>query len=614
MKLYSLSIVAVVLHQSFEKFKALSICMSFAKRLVYLLAIFGLASPVLAQQVIWRGEPVEKDEILLSGSLTIKLENGLAKGNIAGLKAQAKIDSQRRFELSFKPKGSKQLAAGTGIFKGYFVDKNQLRGHWIRPNMQKRASVSYASPVHFSRKGDKYSGVVIPLEDKLTVYFVTENKAPGRFGLNVFVPENNAGRFYTNTDLIIAKGKATLVRVSDDGEEELVTGPYDSGSDSFRLSFPSWGGEIRFHKQAGDPRELLGGNSNKPYIIPKKQNDGWPVGNADDFRIDSKALQNFANGLNANPASTAFQAQNEAFLLAKNGVLIFESYFRGYDPKQPHDLRSASKSLTGIMPGLVEQASGNNQSSLLRQPIYKTLGYAADNPKKQLITLEHALSMSTGLDCDDWQNQSPGNEDTMQNQTAEQDWFRYILDLDLVHEPGKHLAYCSGGINLTGAILNADTGRWMPSLIEDLFARPLGIKHYQINLVPDGQQAYSGGGLHLRARDFLKLGQLMLNKGRWQEHQLLNPVYVANALASHGSISGDEYGLGWWLRRYEVEGRSYDVFYAGGNGGQQIIAVPELNMVAVFFGSAYSTRGSRTARDDWFPNIILKNAVVDNDR
>lgn len=612
MKLYALKNVALVLHRSFEKFKALSMRMLFAKCLVCLLVIFSMTSPVLAQQVIWRGEPVEKGEMLLSGTLTIILKDGIAKGSIGGMTAHAVIDNQQRFELSFVPEGTNPLASGTGLFNGYLSQESELRGHWIRPNLQKRGTVPYASPVHFSRKGATYSGMVTPLEDKLSIFFIGDQIVDGRFGLTVFVPQNNAGRFYANTDLILAEGNATVVRVSEDGEEQLVTGPYDSTTNSFRLTFPYWGGDIRFHKQADDPRVLLGGNSDQPYQIPEQENDGWSVGKADDFSIDSKTLQDFANMLNANPAQTAFQAQTEAFLLARHGVLIFESYFRGYNPNVPHDLRSASKSLTGILPGLVEQAGKNNQSTLLHRPIYKTLGFTDDNPKKQLITLEHALSMRTGLDCDDSQSQSPGNEDTMQSQQQEQDWFRYSLKLDLVHEPGSHMAYCSGGINLAGAVLTAQTGRWIPSLIEDLFARPMGIKHYQINLLPDGQQAYSGGGVHLRARDFLKLGQLMLNKGRWQNHQLLDPAYVVDALTPRGSMFGDEYGLGWWLRRYEVEGRSYDVFYAGGNGGQQIIAVPELDLVAVFLGSAYGTRGSRKARDDWFPNILLKNAIMNN--
>jgi CubicO group peptidase (beta-lactamase class C family) len=595
----------------------------FTKSLALFFAIYCISDPLLAEQIIWRGTPLEQTENLLSGNLNITLKNGLAKGSIGGLTAQAVIDSQQRFELFFAAQGVSELVMGTGVFKGYLLNDGELRGHWVRPKLQKRSNVSYASPVHFLREFGVYRGVVTPLEDSLSIYFLGEQRTENRFGLTAFVPENNGGRYYSNAELLFEDDKAILTQVSRTGEKEVITGTYKSNFNSFRMSFLHWGGDFLFQKQSDDKLGLLAKNRNKPYSVPDQEYDGWPVGKSEEFGIDSKILQDFANMLSANPAQSAYQAQTEAFLLARNGVLIFEQYFRGYDSKIPHDLRSASKSLTGILPGLAEHAGWLNSTAtltrqiavkrLLEENIYDALGVVPENPNKRAITLEHALSMSTGLDCDDNRRESPGNEEIMQNQQDDQDWFGYILGLEVLHKPGSHTAYCSGGINLAGAVVTAKTGVWIPALIEDLFARPLGISNYQINLMPDGKQGYSGGGLQLRARDFLKLGQLMLNKGSWKNSQLLAPTYVESALTPRGTMFSDQYALGWWVRTYEVDKRRYDVFYAGGNGGQQIIAVPELDMVAVFLGSAYGTRGSFTARDEWFPNIILRNAIISAD-
>lgn len=591
----------------------------YVRSLVLLFTIYLCSKPVLAQPLIWLGTQVEEDAKLLSGNLKIIISNGLAIGSIGGLKAQAKIDGKHGIELIFAPPGTSSLAPGTGVFKGNLFNGKELIGHWIRPNLKKRGNVPYASPVHFSQSGAVHQGIVRPFEDKLTIYFIGNPKDEGRFVLTVFVPENNAGRYYSNAELLFTDGKAVLTQTSRNGEKEVITGSYDAAANSFRLFFPYWGGEILFHQQTDDALGLLGRKHKRHYNTPSQKQDGWLVAKPEEFGIDSKVLEKFANMLITNPAKDAFQAQTEAFLLARNGVLIFESYFRGFDANQLHDLRSASKSLTAILPGLAEKAGWinnttvkgeANSNSILEEKIYETLGYQPKDPKKYSVTLEHALSMSTGLDCDDNQSHSPGNEETMHNQQEDQDWFRYILALDLLHKPGSHTAYCSGGINLAGAVLTAKTDLWIPALIENLFAGPLGISDYQINLMPDGQQAYSGGGLHLRARDFLKLGQLMLNNGRWQDNQLLDPTYVKSVITPRGTMNNDQYGLGWWMRQYQIDERSYNVFYAGGNGGQQIIVVPELDMVAVFLGSAYSTRGSRTARDDWFPNIILKDAIL----
>lgn len=584
------------------------------KGLIALFVYCFFAGSLLAKSILWQGTPVVPSEQPLSGVLTININDKLITGNIGGLSATGAFDEQKHFTLTFKKKDTNKLHAGTGVFRGYMTRESELRGHWVRYGMKKRAWTPYANSVHFSQSNNTYQGVVSPLKDELSIFFKGELKETGRYELNVFVPENNAGRFYANTELVLANGKAKVVRMSEDGEEALATGTYDPTSESFRLFIPSWGGDIHFNKQTDDPRGLLGKKGHQTYNTPKKSDDGWPIGAAEDFGIDPKVLQGFANMLNTTAAQHPFEAQTEAFLLARNGVLIFERYFRGYKPNQPHDLRSASKSLTAILPGLVEQATLLDEPvkspSILNSKIYDLLDMDTDNLKKRDITLEHVLSMRTGLACNDFKNDSPGNEDTMQEQQDQPDWFRYTLQLDLIHNPGDYSAYCSGGINLAGAVLTAKTKRWIPALIEDLFARPLGIKHYHVNLLPDGQQAYSGGGLYLQARDFLKLGQLMLNKGRWHNQQLLATSYVENVLTPRGSISTDQYGLGWWMRTYELEDRSYEVFYAGGNGGQQIIAVPELDMVAVFLGSAYGTRGSFKLRDDWFPNIILRKAIV----
>ncbi len=588
------------------------------KGLLILYVFLFITTPIVAKPVIWEGTRVNPDEELLSGLLTINIEKGVAKGEIGGLSATGDIDIHKQFTLFFTPKGTTGLNANAGTFEGYITKTNELRGHWIRYGMKIRAWTPYATPVHFSQKGQgkgtskRYEGTIAPLKDELSIFFVGEPTSDDSYAFEVFIPQTNYGRFYRHSELRFSKDKVAWVVTMDDGtSREIDGGKYDASSGVFHMQLPHWGNGVQF-KEVKDVRGLVPAKRHKAYTVPEQKKDGWPVGNADQLGLDSKVLERFGDMLSSEPPNTPREAQTEAFLVARNGVLVFERYFRGYDAEEPHDLRSASKSLTGILPGLIEQAgllSNGKRQNVLDTPLYQTLGIETDDARKQAITLEHILSMSTGLDCDDNQRDSPGGEDRMQSQQEQLDWFRFILDLDAVYTPGNHLAYCSGGINLTGAVLTAKTQQWMPTLIEELFAQPLGIKRYHINLLPDGQQAYSGGGLQLTARDFLKMGQLMLNKGRWGDQQLLSPDYVESVLTPRGIMFDKGYGLGWWISTYEVDGRSYRVFAAGGNGGQQIFAIPELDMVAVSLGSAYGTRGSFKMRDDWFPNIVLKHAI-----
>src|SRR5204863_422987 len=81
-------------------------------------------------------------------------------------------------------------------------------------------------------------------------------------------------------------------------------------------------------------------------------------------------------------------------------------------------------------------------------------GYANDEPRKRRVTVEHLLTMTSGLECDDNDDESAGNEDNMQSQEGQPDWYKYALDLPMVREPGEAGVYCSAGINLLGGAVS----------------------------------------------------------------------------------------------------------------------------------------------------------------
>jgi CubicO group peptidase (beta-lactamase class C family) len=190
----------------------------------------------------------------------------------------------------------------------------------------------------------------------------------------------------------------------------------------------------------------------------------------------------------------------------------------------------------------------------------------------------------------------------MQMQTAQNDWYKFALDLPMARDPGgEHAVYCGSDINLVGGIVKNATGHWLPEFFQQYFARPLQISSYHLNLMPTGEY-YLGGGIYLRARDQLKLGQLYLSGGAWNGKRILSEAWVKDSVTRHSgfppvipSDTDHGYTYAWHTRVLKAGGREFRDYYAAGNGGQYVLVLPDLDMVVGITGGDYAER------DKFFP-------------
>jgi CubicO group peptidase (beta-lactamase class C family) len=121
---------------------------------------------------------------------------------------------------------------------------------------------------------------------------------------------------------------------------------------------------------------------------------------------------------------------------------------------------------------------------------------------------------------------------------------------------------------------------------------PLGIVDYHWEYTPLGQ-VDTGGHIHMKPRDMAKLGLLLLRGGTWDGAPVVPQGWIDESTAAAVVTNKDqEYGYLWWRRTIRFQGRRIDTFYAAGNGGQNIIVVPDLDLVATFTGSNYNGPGS----------------------
>jgi len=256
--------------------------------------------------------------------------------------------------------------------------------------------------------------------------------------------------------------------------------------------------------------------------------------------------------------------------------------------------------------GVLSPVAARYCSELSRIYFRADASFANPDPRKERMTVEHLMTMTSGFACDEnGDENAPGNEDKMQGQAAQPDWYKFMLDLPLAAAPGDAFAYCSGAVNLIGGIVQRATGMWIPAFFDRSLARPLQIGAYHMNLTPTND-GYLGGGLHIRPRDEIKLGQLYLDGGLWNGKRIVSKRWVTLSTAAHPMNAHGTDGYDWHLNVIHYGGRDFREYDASGNGGQFLMVIPEVDLVVLFTGGNYQNfKVWRHFRDELLPQYIL---------
>lgn len=301
-------------------------------------------------------------------------------------------------------------------------------------------------------------------------------------------------------------------------------------------------------------------------------------------------------------------------LIARHGKLVYEAYFDG-DAKTLRDTRSATKSITDVLVGIAideKKLSGVNARVLAMLP-ERARKMRNPDPRKDKITVEDLLTMSSPLECDDWNDASRGNEERMY---VIEDWAQFILDLpvrghmqlgDHPEPPkyGRYFSYCTGGVFVLSEVLQKATGLRTDHYAQQKLFEPLGITDatwvYSPLIIPQ-----TGGGLRLTSRDLLKIVELYRNGGVWQGKRIVSETWVKVSTAPHAQIDDQtEYGYLWWLKPFKSGGKDYPAYFMSGNGGNKIAVFPTLDVAVVITSTNYNTRGMHEQTDKLLTDYIL---------
>jgi CubicO group peptidase (beta-lactamase class C family) len=490
-----------------------------------------------------------------------------------------------------------ELPNSAGSYTGRFDRaRSRISGQWIQNE--------YATPLTLNTCGSScFQGDVIALDDQYTFYMKVFPRADGSVGAFLRNPERNLGRFL-RVDRLESDG-STVKLVGKNGVTALSGVLRD---DVITLYIGNRGGSYDFHRipdgaftdfyPRGHPTAAYA------YTVPRAEDDGWPVGTLSNAGISEKKISDFVQSVIDTPVDSVGALYLHGLLIARHGKLVLEEYFYGEHGEKPHDTRSASKSVLSVLIGA---------ASLQGAPIgpdtrvYPAMRPAARNlePRKQALTVEHLLNMASGLDCDDNGEERPGNEDNITQQDTNPDWYAMILDLKTIRDPGEKAVYCSINPHLAGGVLSRITGRPLPDLMWDLVGQPLQMRNYYMWLSPRGD-GYMGGGMRFRPRDFMKLGQLYVDHGTWHGRRVVSDEWIKRSTVPRYPLGArTKYGYLWWMIEYPYNGKTVQAYYASGNGGNEVMVIPALDLVLAMYGGNYNEAAGFAMVSRLIPDYIL---------
>ena len=337
--------------------------------------------------------------------------------------------------------------------------------------------------------------------------------------------------------------------------------------------------------------------------------DGWPTASVETAGLSAQKLQEMESAVRADEFKKI-----TSVVIARHGKLAYEGYFGGTDANTLMETRSATKSITSMLIGIaIDQGLLASVNAPVlpffrdKQPLQNP------DPRKEKITVEDLLTMSSLLECDDWNDFSRGNEERMY---LIEDWARFPLDLPIkgfapwVTKPkdspyGRSFSYCTAGAFLLGQVVERSVKMPVQDFAKKNLFDPLGIEKADWKFSPLGE-AQTGGGLGLRSRDLLKLGQLYANGGVWNGKRIVSESWVKISTEPHVRIDEQTlYGYLWWLKSFKSGEHAHPAYFMSGNGGNKVEVLPDLDMVVVITSTNYNTKGMHEQTEKLLTDYVL---------
>ena len=345
------------------------------------------------------------------------------------------------------------------------------------------------------------------------------------------------------------------------------------------------------------------------YHPPDSINDGFDVGTLSEVNIEVKAIEEAVNEIR-----NGRYTEVHSMLIFKDGKLVLEEYFPGHayqwdaayhhgewedwDKTMLHSLMSSTKSVTSACIGI---AIDHGFIESVHQSIFDFLPDHQHLKRggKEQITIEHLLTMTSGLEWKEWSAPYSSIENPCIGiWFDERDPITYIVEKPLLDPPGTSFNYSTGNMHLLGEIVRNATDMNIDDFSCQYLFQPLGIDSSDWSVI--FENGVIANDVKLTPRAMAKIGATFLNKGIWNGDRIVSSAWVEKSTSPYGgnqgiNIPGEDsgrmgYSYSWWTKEYSEAGKKIHMYTASGFGGQHIMVLPEVSTVVVFTGGNYLSK------------------------
>ncbi|HEY6900833.1 MAG TPA: serine hydrolase [Puia sp.] len=309
--------------------------------------------------------------------------------------------------------------------------------------------------------------------------------------------------------------------------------------------------------------------------------------------VSSQAIRQFIAAANASGISW------HSFMLLRHGKVVSEGWWKPFEAGNVHTLFSLSKSFTSTAIGLLVKEGKLDIHAKVISFFPDDLPVVISDNLKQM-SVRSMLTMNTGH-----------GEDTMPRMRASKDsWVRTYLAQPVEYAPGTHFLYNTGNTYMLGAVLNKVTGLTLESYLRPRLFDPLGFTGYDWEVSPQGLNT-AGYGLRIKTEDIAKLGQLYLQKGKWNGSAILTESWVEEATSKQ---TESQVNNGDWSQGYGYQfWRCTHNFYRGdGAYGQFCIVMPEHDAVLAVTGQSQDMQKSMNIIWEHLPTGMQAGALPED--